>query len=236
VSGQVVTFDAGHVIIALDLAFLSRRLGERGLTITAGALDRALPGAWTIYDREVAAGVGHPWHALMTALVVGAGVAADQARGVVEWLWSEQPAHNLWREPIVGMVALARELAARGVRVVVLSNSEGRLAELLAEIGVADAFEAIIDSGRVGIAKPDPRIFAIALAAVGVDAADASAVAAAAPIHIGDSWAADVVGALGAGWRAIWYGDRIGEANDPRIAAARDPAAARAALVAWGVL
>jgi putative hydrolase of the HAD superfamily len=79
----------------------------------------------------------------------------------------------------------------------------------------------------VGFEKPDRRIFEHALAAMGATGADA--------IHIGDSWAADVRGALGAGWRAIWYG-RVTASDDPRVAIARDPAEARAALVRWGVL
>jgi putative hydrolase of the HAD superfamily len=124
------------------------------------------------------------------------------------------------------MVALARELAAAGVRVAVLSNSEGRLAELLDDIGIARAFAAIIDSGRVGIEKPDPRIFAHALAVLGGDGP---------AVHIGDSWAADVQGALDAGWRAIWYGRRAHAVDDERVAIAHDAAGVRAALAAWGV-
>lgn len=148
------------------------------------------------------------------------------------WLWAENPRVNLWRKPISGMVELARELGRRGVTVAVLSNSEGGLAELLADIGIADAFAAIIDSGRVGFEKPDRRIFDYALEAVGAAGAEA--------IHIGDSWDADIVGARAAGWRAIWYGSlafgrRVSPVDDPSIAIARDPSEVRAALARWGV-
>jgi hypothetical protein len=94
----------------------------------------------------------------MATLLRGAGVA--DVAPIVAWLWDEQPRTNLWRAQVPGMVELARELAGRGVAVAVLSSSEGRLAELLAEIGVVDAFAAVIDSGRVGIEKarsPDLR-------------------------------------------------------------------------------
>ncbi len=226
----LVTFDAGQTLVELDLAFLARRLGERGVRVEPSALAQVAPAAWRRYDELVDAARGHPWHELIATLLAGAGIADPE---LVDWLWREQPRVNLWRRPIPDMVALARELAAAGVAVAVLSNSEGRLAELLEEIGVADPFAAIVDSGRVGIEKPDRRIFEHALARTG----------AATGIHIGDSWTADVEGALGAGWRAVWYGRRAGaslaegSSGPPRegVAVARTAAEVRAALARWGV-
>lgn len=211
-------------MIDLDLAFLARRLTEQGVAVEIPALAAAAPAAWRHYDALVAPAGGHPWHELMAALLAGAGIAADRIGSLVDWLWDEQPRANLWRAQIPGMVALARELTGRGVRVAILSNSEGRLAELLAEIGIADAFAAIIDSGRVGIEKPDRRIFDHALAVLGATRPG---------IHIGDSWPADIAGALGAGWRAIWFGRRATPVDDPRVAVAHDAAEVRAVLDRW---
>lgn len=211
-------------MIDIDLAFLARRLAERGVTVDVAALAAALPAAWRRYDALIDPAGGHPWHELMATLLAGAGVATDRVDPLVRWLWDEQPRANLWRAPIPDMVALARELTARGARVAVLSNSEGRLAELLGEIGVADAFAAIVDSGRVGIAKPDRRIFDHTLAVLGATGSG---------IHIGDSWPADIAGALGAGWRAIWFGWRATPVDDPRVAIAHDAAGVRAALARW---
>ena len=222
----VITFDAGQTLVELDLDFLARRLSERGLEVAPRALEAAAPAAWQRYDEWVAAGLGQAWQALMTALLEGAGMREVQP--AVGWLWSEQPRANLFRKPISGMVDLARELVRAGARLAVLSNSEGRLAELLEEISIAEPFAVIVDSGRLGIEKPDRRIFEYTLAAVGIEGAE--------PIHIGDSWAADIVGARDAGWRSIWYGRGVKPTGDPRIASAVDPAAVRAALVAFGVL
>ena len=91
-------------------------------------------------------------------------------------------------------------------------------------------FLTIVDSGRVGIEKPDPRIFAHALELVGGRASEA--------VHIGDSWSAGIVGATGAGWRAIYYPSRAATPPafaDPRIRIARDAAEARAVLSDFGV-
>jgi putative hydrolase of the HAD superfamily len=219
-----VTFDAGQTLIDLDATFLAKRLAERGVTVEPSAIIAATPAAWRRYDAQVDIAAGHPWRELVGTLLAGAGVDEPEIPALVEWLWTEQPRANLWRAPIPDMVALARELSARGVRVAVLSNSEGRLAELFAEIGLADAFAAIIDSGRIGIEKPDRRIFDHTLAALGATAPG---------IHIGDSWPADIAGALGAGWRAIWFGRRASPVDDPRVATAHDAGDVRAILAGW---
>lgn len=221
----VITFDAGQTLVDLDLAFLARRLAERGVAVSVPALQAASPAAWQHFDALVDPARGHPWRELMAALLSGAGVGGQADVGaLVEWLWQEQPRANLWRAPVPGMVELARELSARGARVAVLSNSEGRLAELLVEIGIADAFAAIIDSGRLGIEKPDRRIFDHTLAVLAAEQPG---------IHIGDSWPADIEGALGAGWRAIWFGRRAHPVADPRVGTAHHAGEVRAILADW---
>jgi len=224
----VVTFDAGLTLIELDLDFLAQRLGERGVCVDPAALQAAAPAAWQHYD-VLAPTSTHPWKEFMGKLLEGAGVGAGQGPPLVDWLWSEQPRKNLFRKPIVPMITLARELEAQGVTLAVLSNSEGRLAELLSEIDVAAPFAAIIDSGRLAFAKPDPRIFAHTLEVLGVRDADV--------VHIGDSWTADVEPALAVGWRAIWYRSRgAAEQGDERVPVARDATEVRAALVRYGFL
>jgi HAD superfamily hydrolase (TIGR01509 family) len=108
-------------------------------------------------------------------------------------MWAEHRRFNLWRKVPDGLVAAVGELRARGVPVVVVSNSEGQLQALFDNLGLGDAFDLVIDSHHVGVEKPDPRIFAPVLARFGVPAADA--------LHLGDTWATDVVGARAAGLR-----------------------------------
>jgi HAD superfamily hydrolase (TIGR01549 family) len=219
---SVVTFDAGMTLVELDLVFLTQRLAERGIAVEPAALRVRAAAAWERADAGVHERM---WHGLLADHLRG---SIDPARiaAEVDWLWSQQPTCNLFRAPISDMVALARDLRSRGVPTAVLSNSEGRLAELLVEIGIADAFEVIIDSGRVGIEKPDPRIYALALAELGETGP---------AIHIGDSWSADIAGALAAGWRAIWYGRRAVAVDDPRVAIAHDAAGVAAMLTRFGV-
>ena len=111
---------------------------------------------------------------------------------------------------------------------VVTSNSEGRVRELLDEVGIAHHFRAVLDSGVLGIAKPDPRIFLLAAERVGVAPAQL--------VHVGDSEAADVVGARNAGLRTVRFDGFIpGAGTVKTVADARAETydALRATLLRW---
>ena len=91
---------------------------------------------------------------------------------------------------------ILEELAHAGYPIGVISNATDRLPEILRHLGLTDFLESVTYSQEVGAEKPDPRIFATALARAGRPPAEA--------IHVGDTWEADYVGARGAGVRAIW--------------------------------
>jgi len=88
-----------------------------------------------------------------------------------------------------------RALRAAGHRLVVVSNWDVSLHDALRDSGLAPLVDAAISSAEAGAAKPDPRIFARALALAGGDAAGA--------LHVGDSVEFDVAGALAAGLEPV---------------------------------
>ena len=79
------------------------------------------------------------------------------------------------------------------------------------EAGWAPALAAVVVSERVGAIKPDPRIFRAAEAALATPPG--------AILHVGDDWAADVVGAKRAGWRAVYLRSRPTDSPLPGSAA-----------------
>jgi putative hydrolase of the HAD superfamily len=87
------------------------------------------------------------------------------------------------------------ELRRSGFKLGIVSNWDPRLPELLAELELAPYFDAIVYSAKVGVEKPDRRIFARAIADLGVDPG--------AVLHVGDSQIEDVEGAMAAGMRAV---------------------------------
>jgi putative hydrolase of the HAD superfamily len=101
------------------------------------------------------------------------------------------------RRPVEGALDVLAALKPH-VRIGIVSNN--LLAEQQGKIrhcGFDAYVDALVVSEAAGVAKPDPAIFAQALAALDCDAAGA--------VMVGDSWPADIVGARAAGIRAIWF-------------------------------
>jgi epoxide hydrolase-like predicted phosphatase len=72
------------------------------------------------------------------------------------------------RELDAGVVAIARRLARR-FPLALLSNATDELEAMLEhEFGIHDLFAVVINSARVGVAKPDPRAYQLALDGLGV--------------------------------------------------------------------
>ena len=107
------------------------------------------------------------------------------------------------------VVSLAAGLRGR-YRIGVLSNSTPRLeSELLAANGIHDMWDVVINSARVGVAKPDSRIYQIAAERIGVPPE--------ACLHI-DDLEANVRGAEAAGFRAIHHqGDFVELASQLKL-------------------
>lgn len=102
---------------------------------------------------------------------------------------------------------------ARRYRLGIVSNFYGNLSAICKETGLDRLFAVVVDSARVGVLKPDPRIFRHALDALGVEAAQAT--------FVGDSLARDMGGALAVSMPHIWL---IGETvSEPRACCPHDP-------------
>lgn len=119
-----------------------------------------------------------------------------------------------------------RALRERGVRLVVASNWDASLPEVLGRAGLSALVDGVVSSAEVGAAKPAPALFEAALARAGVPAGRA--------LHVGDSIGGDVEGALAAGLRAVLVvrDDPLGAA----VRAMQGPARAASFVAAIGDL
>lgn len=164
--------DAGDTVVFFDGGALAAVLSEHGLTLDPLQLEAAQLQAKQRYQALVMSGAGHEdgWSVVIQDTMVGAGVERERAR---ELLAPVRRAHDqlyLWRRVPAGVPeALARARDA-GIKLAVVSNSEGRLAYVLDHVGLGGYFDAILDSHHEGVQKPDPEIFRRALARVAVTA------------------------------------------------------------------
>jgi len=88
------------------------------------------------------------------------------------------------------------ERLARRYRLGIVSNFYGNLETVCDNAQVRRYFGVIVDSARVGLSKPDPRMFVTAVEALGIDPRRA--------VMVGDSLARDMAGARAAGMSHIW--------------------------------
>lgn len=96
-------------------------------------------------------------------------------------------------------VAKARTIIARlaaDYALGVVSNFTGNLEIVCREFALDGFFEVLIDSAVVGVRKPDPAIFALALERLRVEPSEASVV--------GDSYERDIVPAKALGCSTVW--------------------------------
>lgn len=192
---SVVCLDAGGVLLFPNWTRVSAVLATHGFDVEPEHLADADLRARVTFDRpEVVGGTNNAAHArsyyehVMEAAGLRDGEALTAALAALRASHRER---NLWEVVAPDAADALARLRDGGKRLVVVSNADGRLGDLLARAGLAGFFEAAIDSHDVGVEKPDPRIFGIALARVGGRAGEAA--------HVGDMYHIDVVGARAAG-------------------------------------
>jgi HAD superfamily hydrolase (TIGR01509 family) len=196
---SLLCLDAGNTVIFLDHAQVAQVLDAQGFHCEIPALIDAEGYAKRVLgtDREAPAiegfSIHRGWSVMVRTMIERAGVSPAQSPDCVRALWTEHDRLNLWRRVPDGLKESLLALRACGVQTCIVSNSEGKLRGLFAQLEILDCFDHIVDSALVGVEKPDPKIFAHALALAGCDAAHA--------IHLGDTVATDVDGAANAGLR-----------------------------------
>ena len=201
---RALLLDAGNTLIRMDYAAIARRLAVHGVTTTAGAVQRAEWRARVRLDDEVLA-AGRPGTSTESRatgeryvryLLASLGVVdTTTVEALTEWRRTYNPPLGLWTMPEPRAArALARARAA-GLRAAVVSNSNGTVRSILEQLGLARHLDFVIDSREVGVEKPDPAIFRLALERAGVGPAEA--------VYVGDLYSVDVLGARAAGVEAI---------------------------------
>jgi len=202
---QTVLFDAGNTLVHLDYAFIADLLAAHGQTRTPLEIRRAEYTARAAIDRALAPGTRPQqlmWPNANAAkpsyfevALEALGVPAGERPPILDALREHNLVDCLWRVVEPDTAAVLAALADRGFALGVVSNADGRIEGDLGRLGLASHFGIVIDSHVVGVEKPDPRVFALALERLGATADTA--------LYVGDVFAIDVLGARGAGLQAV---------------------------------
>ncbi len=199
---RAVLFDVGNTLSHLDYGFLAERIRRFAPGVTPDGVGRA-DALVRRYGWEP--GPGAPvrrtgfFPAYVGAICEWAGLsetAGLQVAAAAEWEHRARPS-GLWNRVDPEAAAVLGALAERGVRLGVVSNADGRVEDQLRLFGLREHFEVVVDSDRAGVAKPDPRIFHLALAQMGLPPDEA--------VYVGDIMDVDVDGAERAGMRGVLY-------------------------------
>lgn len=197
---DAILFDAGGVLVLPDPTVLGPLLAPLGGAVEVEVHRRAHYAAMANKSRTGAHET--EWSHYNEVYVEVVGVAEEHLAHAAELLHHTRSA-LLWRWAIPEALEALAELAARSVPMGVVSNASGQIEAALERGGICQAGEGphvamrvVIDSHVVGVAKPDPRIFDIALAHFEEFERDRIA-------YVGDSVTMDVGGARAAGLHPV---------------------------------
>ncbi len=147
---------------------------------------RFLAGEFTLDEARVAR---------MQALFAAFGAEIDH-RTALEAAQLYREGHQANRHLVPGAIELLNVLRQHCRLGVVTNNSTAEQIEKLRVLNIAGYFDTVVISEDVGVTKPDPKIFAIALQRIGARPHET--------VFVGDNWTNDIVGATNAGIAAVW--------------------------------
>ena len=217
--------DAGGVLCHPSWTRVADALVRHGAPVTAAALAMAEQRATHELDQASVIGStddrSRGWlyfNLVLKHASVPQNAATDLALAELREYHKSQ---NLWEHVERDVEPALAALRARGLRLVVVSNANGRLRHLFDRLQLTRWFDHVLDSHEWGVEKPDPRLFHLALEQAGAAAAHT--------VHVGDLYHVDVMGARLAGLReAVLFdmADLYGGVDCPRVGSF-------AALVEW---
>jgi putative hydrolase of the HAD superfamily len=199
--------DAGNTLICMDFAWVSAELQALGLAASAQSIRRAEAASRPATSARIARAQSgdnrdlfefHLTRILERLDSPGSGHnenLAALARRLAARLKKPGEDYRLWSSVLPGVPEALRRLRALGLRLVVVSNSDGSVERALTELGLAGHVDAIFDSHVVGFEKPDPRFFTHALQTSGAEAGRTA--------HVGDMYYQDVHGSRSAGLHSV---------------------------------
>jgi putative hydrolase of the HAD superfamily len=212
---ETVFLDAGGVIVFPNWFRIADALAARGVRVEPAALARAEHFAKKRLDTgetvNATNDAGRGWlyfNLIFEEAGVPVGPAVEEALAELHAYHQES---NLWELVPPGVFPALAALRARGLKLTIVSNANGKLRTLFDRLSLVACVDCLLDSHVERVEKPDPRFFEIALERSGARRETT--------IHVGDLYHVDVIGARAAGLRGVLL-DEAGlyaDADCPRV-------------------
>ncbi len=207
---RAVFFDAGGTLLHIDYARVAAAIRvATGIALQPETfLDAEYAGRAAVEEAMASGFEGSDdarWGIHFRAMLTAAGLDEAGYAAAGPAILAEHRRRHLWSTVRPGTADGLAALVEAGYTVAVVSNADGTVERLLEQAGLRGHLAFVVDSSVVGIEKPDPRIFHLALDRAGVAAADS--------LYVGDLYPVDVVGSRAAGIEPILL-DPLGRYRD----------------------
>jgi HAD superfamily hydrolase (TIGR01509 family) len=193
---KAIFFDVGNTLLFPDRAHILAPLHRRKLTPTLEqwhAIERRTKKEFDeIMQHDGKADLSY-WYLFYSHLLDELAVHDDALRDA---LVNATRVSANWRDIRPGTREVLQRIGRR-YPLAVISNADGKIADVLGSCGIGDCFLTITDSGLVGYEKPHRAIFEAALRVM--DAAPEES------LYVGDMYSVDYLGAKNAGMQAILF-------------------------------
>lgn len=198
---EVVFFDVGNTLFRPhpSMSAVCRHVLEQfGYTATDEELARGLAAADSYYEYRYwtddtfwanEEDASEMWAEMYALLLEEIGIDGDRhlmGRALYDYFGHG----DRWRT-FEDVVPVFERLREEGYRLGLISNWDSRLAKLCFDMGLDRYLDSVVSSASIGLIKPDPKIFEVALERMGVPPGSA--------VHVGDHYYADILGARSAG-------------------------------------
>ncbi len=182
--------DAGGVLLFIDQDYLSRLADEHGSQVEARRFYEEHFRLVHWFDtyvsthRRFLSDLGGPYSQILLRLV---GLSEEAAAQVAQMAEARNERRHLWEFTFPWVVETLDQLKDEGYRMSIVSNADGRVEEELHNLEMRGYFERVYDSEVVGVEKPEPGIYELALSDLGLRPEEA--------VFVGDMFYIDIWGA-----------------------------------------
>jgi HAD superfamily hydrolase (TIGR01509 family) len=192
---EVILFDVGNTLLFPNWERILAPLKDLGVVPSPEQLQAIERRTKNEFDELVSHGtVDHGFWQLFYSHLLG--LLHVDKNGVGRALNETTRQSSNWDRIRPGTREALEQIGSK-YRIGVISNADGKIAEVLKVCGICDCFLSITDSGIIGHEKPHPAIFAAALRTMNVEPQRA--------VYVGDVYSVDYLGATNAGMQAVLF-------------------------------